>query len=96
MVDVRVVTTLTPNAADAEMVDFKIGYGIGAPPGAIRLFQEEVFPVCAPDQWEKYDFDTQGQCKDLSHGTLIICQTMPDEWNGWFRFSEFRGRRPSG
>ena len=93
-VDIRMVTSLAPHSSDAEMVDFRIGYGGGAPPGAIRLFDEAVFPVCAPDQVDKYAFEAADPDNDLSKGTLIVCQTMPEEWNGWFRFSEFRGRRP--
>jgi len=90
-VDVQFVTSLNPEFLDPATVDFRICYGMGAPPGCTRLFDEEVFPVCAPHLQEFYAFDGN---VDLSEGTLVISRTMPKEWNDWFCFCNFGGRSP--
>lgn len=91
-VDVQFVTSLNPQSLDPSTVDFRICYGLGTPPGCTRLFEEQVFPVCIPNLRESYFFDGE---VNLSQGTLIISLTMPEEWDDWFSFSDFRGRRPS-
>ncbi|GAC1030108.1 LysR substrate-binding domain-containing protein [Pseudomonas sp. No.21] len=80
--DVR--NELEPDALLQGRADVALFFGQGALPGAecIRLFSEEVVPVCAPSSMPAEPFTDPAQLT-----TLVLLQnaTRPEAWHEWFQ-----------
>lgn len=80
--DVR--NELEPDALVQGRADVALFFGQGALPGAecIRLFSEEVVPVCAPSTLPEAPFTDPTQ---LTRLVLLQNATRPEAWHEWFQ-----------
>jgi len=83
-IDLLLDTNLRAIDLQAERVDIGVRYGAGRWPGltAVKLMDEQVFPVCAPTT------KAPGRVADLARCTLIHDQSMPARsgfptWRAW-------------
>lgn len=86
--DVRLDTNLKPVDFIAQRIDIGVRYGLGEWPGlvAVKLMDEEVYPVCAP-QWLR----ARGKLRspeNLANETLIHDMSMEGDarfpsWRAW-------------
>lgn len=88
--DVRLDTNLRPVDFVAQGIDIGVRYGKGNWPGlaAVKLLEEEVFPVCAPRLWE--DKGGFAGPADLVGQTLIHDLSMDQDsgfpsWQTWLQ-----------
>ena len=72
-------------------VDLAVRYGNGnwSDGTSIRLFNEEVFPVCAP-QWLKSN-PAPNTLAELAKAALIESQTTSESWMGWDEWFQLAG-----
>ena len=77
-----------------EPIDIGIRYGRGNWPGvnALRLMDEDIFPVCAPGMLEAER--PLRRPSDLKHHTLIHNDRFPDDWQRWLSAAGVRGIDP--
>jgi len=82
--DVNIQVLATDDAVDPrrELIDFSIRYGDGDFPGftAIKLFDEEIFPVCSKGYLEKRGIR---RVSDLSREILIDFNPSTSPWGTW-------------
>jgi LysR family glycine cleavage system transcriptional activator len=88
-IQLRVLTSNSPDGLDKGKVDVLVSYGIGNFPGfdACLLMRETIFPVCAPSLLNKLPIH---RYKDLEQHTLLHdIDVGVDEptmtWRRWFR-----------
>ncbi|HYD61669.1 MAG TPA: transcriptional regulator GcvA [Noviherbaspirillum sp.] len=88
--DVRLDTSLKPVDFVAQRVDIGVRYGTGRWPGltAVKLMDEEVYPVCSPELLRQHR--RLRKPNDLARETLIHDLSMDDHtgfpaWNAWLR-----------
>ena len=78
-----------PLSSDEADLVVRIGDGSWAHQESLLLFEEEVFPVCAPDFMRQHDL-MQRQVKPIELTELpLICEDLGDRgwmgWDDWFR-----------
>jgi len=82
--DIHIQVLATDDAVDPrrELIDFSIRYGNGDFPGftAIKLFDEEIFPVCSKAYLEKRGIR---RISDLSREVLIDFKPATSPWGTW-------------
>ena len=85
-----VVAVETPPNLAREPFDVTLFFGEGPPqPDQIVLFQDRIFPVCAPDIARRL-----GSVADLENETLLHDTTWTDDWALWL--SQFPDAPRSG
>lgn len=87
--DVRLDTSLKAVDFVAQRIDIGVRYGIGSWPGltAVKLMEEEVYPVCSPKLLREHPFSGP---EDLALETLIHDLSMDSQaafpsWEAWLR-----------
>ena len=87
--DVRLDTSLKAVDFVAQRIDIGVRYGMGVWPGltALKLMEEEVYPVCSPKLLREHPFGTPA---DLALETLIHDLSMDSQaafpsWEAWLR-----------
>jgi LysR family glycine cleavage system transcriptional activator len=87
--DVRLETSLKAVDFVAQRVDIGVRYGLGSWPGltAIKLMDEEVYPVCSPKLLREHPL---GKPENLADQTLIHDLSMDSQaafpsWEAWLR-----------
>ena len=87
--DVRLETSLKAVDFLAQRVDIGVRYGLGSWPGlaAVKLMDEEVFPVCSPKLLGEHRLDAP---ESLARETLIHDLSMESQaafptWETWLR-----------
>lgn len=87
--DVRLDTSLKAVDFVAQRIDIGVRYGMGTWPGlmALKLMEEEVYPVCSPKLSREHQL---GKPEDLSLETLIHDLSMDSQaafpsWEAWLR-----------
>ena len=87
--DVRLDTSLKAVDFVAQRIDIGVRYGMGVWPGltALKLMDEEVYPVCSPKLLREHSFS---QPADLALETLIHDLSMDSQaafpsWGAWLR-----------
>lgn len=87
--DVRLDTSLKAVDFVAQRIDIGVRYGMGSWPGlmAVKLMEEEVYPVCSPKLLREHQF---GKPEDLALETLIHDLSMDSQaafpsWEAWLR-----------
>lgn len=94
--DVEISLSTTPRLVDflRENVDCGIRYGLGDWPGlrAVRLFDQELVPVCSPALLDgPKPLRTPA---DLAHHTLLHVLGDMDDWRLWLRAAGVSGIHP--
>ncbi len=91
-IDVRLQTTDKMADFARDGVDIGIRFGAGHYPGlqAIRLFDEEIYPVCSPELLERgppldSPADLAGHTLLHSEGTWALTKGEPLDWQMWLR-----------
>ena len=87
--DVRLDTSLKAVDFVAQRIDLGVRYGMGTWPGltALKLMEEEVYPVCSPTFLREHQL---AQPEDLALETLIHDLSMDSQaafpsWEAWLR-----------
>ncbi len=87
--DVRLDTSLKAVDFFAQRIDIGVRYGIGSWPGlmAVKLMEEEVYPVCSPKLLREHPFSKP---EDLALETLIHDLSMDSQaafptWETWLK-----------
>ncbi|MFB9123761.1 LysR substrate-binding domain-containing protein [Paraburkholderia dipogonis] len=93
-IDIRVLASNTPVDPWQEPVDLAIRYGDGHWPNLmkVRLFEEEIFPVCAPSYAQRHEIKS---LQDLVSCELIEYDSDTAESNSWDTWLEKSGVKPS-
>jgi DNA-binding transcriptional LysR family regulator len=94
-VTVNLATRLRPFDFDVEGVDAAIHFGRADWPGAghLRLMQEHVVPVAAPDLAARL---RGGLPEGLLSAPLLHIESRPNAWRGWFRAQGIETALPRG
>ncbi len=94
-IDVRVETSRKPVDFITDRVDIGVRYGTGQWPGlsAVKLMDEEIYPVCSPQLLREYMLR---EPRDLSRHTLIHDLSMDGHpafptWEAWLRHARVPG-----
>jgi LysR family transcriptional regulator, glycine cleavage system transcriptional activator len=89
-IDIRVLASNTPVDPWQEPVDLAIRYGDGHWPNLmkVRLFEEEIFPVCAPEYQQQHNIKS---IQDLIDCELIEYESDTAESNSWDTWLENAG-----
>ncbi|MDN3919967.1 transcriptional regulator GcvA [Roseateles violae] len=101
-IDVRLDATLDNRNLAAEGFDLAVRYGkVGAVPGGLQLFEEEMQPVCSPGLVGELALPLR-EPADLVHHTLLHLAMdsdagsgMPAEWEPWLRAWGLADLRPA-
>lgn len=89
-IDIRVLASNTPVDPWQEPIDLAIRYGDGHWPNLtkVKLFEEEIFPVCAPGYQQAHSIET---LEDLLECELIEYDSDTAESNSWDTWFENAG-----
>ncbi|QCP49622.1 LysR family transcriptional regulator [Trinickia violacea] len=92
-IDIRVLASNSPVDPWHEPIDLAIRYGDGHWPNLtkVKLFEEEIFPVCAPLYLQKHDIRT---VRDLMECELIEYDSDTAVSNSWDTWLENAGVQP--
>ena len=98
-VDVRISATYTPIDLERSGVDVAVRYGKAeeAPEGAVRLFGEELFPVCSPALVREGPHPLRA-LDDLRHHALLhmdLDGRTHMDWDTWLAAQGHPGLRPA-
>jgi DNA-binding transcriptional LysR family regulator len=97
-VDVRISATYKSVDLERSGVDVAVRYCTPeeAPEGAIRLFDEEVFPVCSPALQGEGPHPLR-EIADLAHHALLHIDHARDhmDWDTWLAAHDHAGLRPA-
>ncbi|WP_421028866.1 LysR substrate-binding domain-containing protein [Paraburkholderia sp. A1RO-5L] len=92
-IDIRVLASNSPIDPWHEPIDLAIRYGDGHWPNLtkVKLFEEEIFPVCAPSYQRNHGIKT---VQDLIECELIEYDSDSAESNSWDTWLESAGFQP--
>jgi LysR family glycine cleavage system transcriptional activator len=92
-IDIRVLASNLPVDPWQDPVDLAIRYGDGHWPNItkVKLFEEEIFPVCAPSYQHEHNIES---IEDLLKCELIELDSGISEFNSWDAWFEGTGYQP--
>jgi len=92
-IDIRVLASNIPVDPWKDPVDLAIRYGDGQWPNVtkVKLFDEEIFPVCSPKYLENHRIDS---IQDLPKTELIELEADISAFNSWNTWFEMAGMQP--
>ncbi|TDN62293.1 LysR substrate-binding domain-containing protein [Paraburkholderia sp. BL10I2N1] len=92
-IDIRVLASNTPVDPWHEPIDLAIRYGDGHWPNLtkVKLFEEEIFPVCSPSYQSNHKIE---KVQDLMECELIEYDSDSAESNSWDAWLESAGFQP--
>jgi len=81
-ITVNLSTRILPFDLEAEHFDAAIQYGPGTAQGteSVKLLEEDLLPVCAPDLMERLGIRTAA---DIAKAPLLHIETRPHVWKQW-------------
>lgn len=98
-IDIRLDTNLKPVDFGRHGIDIAVRYGQGNWPGLVaeKLMDEDVFPVCSPAFYQKYQQQLQ-YAKNLLNLPLIHDLTMDSHsgfttWNTWLQYNQISNQQ---